>query len=379
MLRKKHGHGDLKRGWDLPDNALSHGLREFLDWTAAMSFSDDTVRQRSRGVRRFILWCVERGLNQPHEVTLSILERYQRHLYHYRKGNGEPLSFGSQASELVPIKAYFKWLTRTHRIPYNPAAELMLPKLPRRLPRNVLSVTDIETILNQPDVATPSGLRDRAMLEVFYSSGVRRTELARLRMIDVDTKRGSLFVREGKGAKDRLVPLGERACGWVMRYLLEVRPLLLASTDDGTLFLADYGEAFHPDTLGDYVKQIIVRAGITVPGACHLFRHACATHMLENGADIRFIQALLGHTDLTSTQIYTQVSIVKLKEIHDATHPARLKRAGSAQTRVDEGEPRCEAESAASGFLGALDAEAGEEDGGANDAVAADARQAARR
>ena len=332
MLRQKRPHGDLKRAWDLPDNALSHALREFLDWSAATGFSAPTLRQRERAGRRFILWSHERGLNHTTDITLSILERYQHHLFHYRKPNGEPLSFGSQAAELVPIKAYFKWLTRTHRIAYNPAAELTLPKLPRRLPRNVLSVAEIETILNQPDVTTPSGLRDRAMLEVFYSSGVRRAELARLRLIDVDTKRGSLFVREGKGAKDRLVPLGARACAWVMRYLLEVRPQLLASVDDGTLFLTDYGAAFHPDTLGDYVKQIIVRAGITVPGACHLFRHACATHMLENGADIRLIQALLGHTDLTSTQIYTQVSIVKLKEIHDATHPARLRK---EQTQSD--------------------------------------------
>ena len=332
MLRRKHSAGSQKRGWDLPDNAFSHALREFLDWTQAMAFSEDTVRQRSHSVRRFILWCVERGLSQPQDVTLSILERYQRHLYHYRKPSGEPLSFGSQASELTPIKAYFKWLTRTHRILYNPAAELMLPKLPRRLPRNVLSIADIETILNQPDVSTPAGLRDRTILEVFYSSGIRRAELTRLRLIDVDTRRGSLFVREGKGAKDRLVPLGERACGWVARYLAEVRPELLASGDDGTLFLTDYGEAFHPDTLGDYVKQIIVRAGISVPGACHLFRHACATHMLENGADIRFIQVLLGHTDLTSTQIYTQVSIAKLKEIHAATHPAKLVRSQPALT-----------------------------------------------
>ncbi len=338
-----------------------------------MSYSDDTVRQRSRGVRRFILWCAERGLSQPGEVTLAILERYQRHLYHYRKPNGEPLSFGSQATELVPIKAYFKWLTRTHRTPYNPAAELMLPKLPRRLPRNVLSVSEIETILNQPDVTTPSGLRDRAMLEVFYSSGVRRTELARLRMIDVDTKRGSLFVREGKGAKDRLVPLGARACAWVARYLLEVRPQLLASVDGGTLFLTDYGAGFHPDTLGDYVKQIIVRAGITVPGACHLFRHACATHMLENGADIRFIQVLLGHTDLTSTQIYTQVSIAKLKEIHDATHPARLKQVADTQNDQERGESRLEPENAASVFLDTLDAETSEEESGVNEAVASSA------
>lgn len=331
MLRKKRPHGDLKRGWDLPDNALSHALREFLDWSAAHGYSATTLRQRQRAMRRFILWCVERALNLPQDITLPILERYQRHLFHYRRDNGAPLSLSFQKQELLPLRAYFKWAARSRLILYNPAAELLMPRTPQRVPRYVLSHAQVESVLAQADAGTLTGLRDRAMMEVFYSSAVRRTELTRLKLHDVDTRRGSLMVCEGKGKKDRLVPLGERACTWVARYLAQVRPALLAHDDDGTLFLTDWGAPFHPDTLSDVIKRYLGQAGITTPGACHLFRHACATHMLENGADIRFIQALLGHADLSSTQIYTHVSIAKLKAIHDATHPARLRKEQTAQ------------------------------------------------
>ena len=163
------------------------------------------------------------------------------------------------------------------------------------------------------------------MLETFYSSGIRRMELVQLKLYDVDTRGGSLTVRGGKGGRDRVVPLGARACAWVDRYLEEVRPQLLARHDDGSCFLTDFGEPFEKNRLGDLVKGYIERAGFKVTGSCHLFRHAMATHMLENGADIRFIQAILGHSDLDTTAIYTQVSIHKLKEVHAATHPAKLR------------------------------------------------------
>ena len=135
-----------------------------------------------------------------------------------------------------------------------------------------------------------------------------------------------MMVRLGKGAKDRLVPIGARACAWVAKYRDEVRPLLAIGHDDHTLFLDDDGSAYEPGKMGDLVKWHLEAAGIRQSGSCHLFRHACATHMLENGADIRFIQAMLGHEKLTTTQIYAQVSLAKLKEIHEATHPARLVR-----------------------------------------------------
>jgi integrase/recombinase XerD len=140
----------------------------------------------------------------------------------------------------------------------------------------------------------------------------------------VDTRNNTLIVRQGKGNKDRYLPLGKRAADWLARYLLDVRPQLLLDVHEAHVFLTNYGAPFERTYLGNLVKQYLRRAGLTLTGSCHVFRHAMATHMLENGADIRFIQAMLGHADLTSTQIYTHVSIRKLQEIHAATHPAKL-------------------------------------------------------
>uniref|UniRef100_UPI003D0C3353 tyrosine-type recombinase/integrase n=1 Tax=Shewanella sp. TaxID=50422 RepID=UPI003D0C3353 len=143
---------------------------------------------------------------------------------------------------------------------------------------------------------------------------------------DLDLSNGSLMVRKGKGQKDRMVPLGERACAWLTKYIEEVRPTIAIEPDDGTVFLTEYGQPMIKNRLSDAVKKHIEAAGIDKPGSCHIFRHSMATHMLENGADIRFIQMILGHSTLTTTEIYTQVSIKKLKEIHTLTHPARSER-----------------------------------------------------
>lgn len=328
MLRKNHPK-TRGRGWDVPANALGHALREFLDHAAATGLSPRTLRQHERATRRFIRWAEERGLSTPSEITLPILERYQRHLYHYRKSNGEPLTFASQYTELAPLKAYFKWLTRNHHILYNPAADLIMPKVIPQLARYVLSVQDVDAILNATDITTDLGVRDRAIMEVLYSSAIRRTELLHLSVFDVDTRRGSLLVRQGKGSKSRLLPLGERACAWVDKYLQEVRSELTLGADAGILFLTQHGDPLTGDSLGDLVKRHIAAAGVAALGACHLFRHACATHMLENGADTRFIQVLLGHSQLSTTQVYTHVALTKLKQIHTATHPAKLERNNS--------------------------------------------------
>lgn len=176
------------------------------------------------------------------------------------------------------------------------------------------------------DVTDPIGLRDRAMLEVLYSTGLRRMELARLRVYDLDAGRGLVFVHQGKWQKDRWVPVGERAIHWVQRYLDEVRPGLVMPPDDGTLFLSRLGQPFNASWLSTTIAQYVDRANLGKRGGCHLFRHTMATVMLENGADIRFIQAMLGHADLKSTQIYTHVAVAQLKAIHAATHPAKSRR-----------------------------------------------------
>ena len=325
-----------------PDTSGGHRayLVEFLDWMAARRFSPHTVKNRRIELNYFIDWCEERGINRPDEVTRSMLERYRQHVFHYRRRHaggrdapeGQPLSFQTQAKRLISVRMFFQWLARHHHLLYNPASELELPRPEQRLPRHILTVAEVGQVLNAIDTAEPTGkgVRDRAMLETLYSTGMRRAELVSLRIDDVDLERGTVLIRQGKGAKDRMVPVGSRACAWIGKYLYGVRPLYIDDVDNRTLFLARHGEGMQGKQLSVIVKKAIEAAHLerfqdTHPNAaCHLFRHACATHMLENGADIRYIQALLGHEDLSTTEIYTRVSILQLKAVHERTHPARL-------------------------------------------------------
>ncbi|MBF0548534.1 MAG: site-specific tyrosine recombinase XerC [Candidatus Riflebacteria bacterium] len=272
-------------------------------------------------------WLDVRGITKPLEVTRPILERYQRYLYHYRKKDGMPLAFRSQTCHIQPIMAFFRWLARNNHILSNPAADLELPRRVKQLPRTVLSIPEVERVLSQINLKDPLGIRDRAIFEIFYSTGIRRGELVNLKLFDVDAARGVLFIREGKGWKDRTVPIGERALAWLDKYLREVRPSLVVPPDDGTIFLTKEALPFHPDTLTEVGRAYVEAANLGKKGSCHIFRHSMATLMLEGGADIRFIQQMLGHSNLNTTQIYTQVSIRKLQEIFKATHPgANLKR-----------------------------------------------------
>ncbi len=314
-----------------PDNLYAYMLR-FLEWLRVKNYSDRTVENREVYLRYFIEWCEERGLSRPQEITKPILERYQRYPFHYRKQNGEPLSTRSQHTRIVPVRAYFKWLTRENYILYNPASEIDLPRLEKRLPKHVLTQPEVECILNQPDVTTAFGVRDRAILETLYSTGIRRMEVIHINLYDIDADRGTLMVRQGKGKKDRMVPIGERALAWMIKYRDEVRPELTMPDDDGTLFLTNFGQAFTRNRMTQLVRDYVNAADIGKTGSCHLFRHTMATLMLENGADIRFIQAMLGHANVSTTQIYTQVSIRQLKEIHTATHPAKMERRRESET-----------------------------------------------
>jgi integrase/recombinase XerD len=301
-----------------------------LDHMRVRNFSEDTIRDRAYCLSYFERWCAERGLTRPSEITKPILERYQRFLFLYRKRDGAPLGFSTQHDRLGAVRAFFKYLSRTNQILSNPASELEMPRVPHRLPRSVLSVPEVERILALPDVQETLGLRDRAMLELLYSTGLRRKELCRLSVYDLDFERGTLLVREGKWMKDRMVPVGERALAWAEKYLLEARGCLLVEPDPRVLFLGQLGEPLDPGYVTSRVSQYI-RKALHRKAGCHIFRHTMATLMLEGGADIRFIQEMLGHSNLQSTQIYTRVALTKLKQIHSATHPgAKLERQQSA-------------------------------------------------
>ncbi len=322
---------------DLGHNRLIRYMEDHFEWMLVTGYSASTVSARRQHIRRFIRWADERGLSDPREITKPMLERYQRYLYYYRKMEGgqagEPLTIGMQYQYLAPLKTWFRWMSREHHILANPAADLDLPRQPKRLPRSTPTVQEVEAILAQADPGTVQGLRDRALLELLYATGLRRMELAGAALYDVDLTRGVLWVRYGKGGRQRVVPLGERACAWLDKYLSEARPELLAA-DSKALFVNDYGEPVHADFISGKVKRYMEFAGVEKVGSAHLLRHACATHMLEGGADIRFIQEMLGHANIETTQIYTHVSIDKLLAVHAATHPSRLERHRGAQTSV---------------------------------------------
>ncbi len=297
---------------------------------AARNYSRETVKNRRSHLGHFRRWCEERGLVRPRELSAPILERYREALAQQRKADGARLAWSSQSERLIAVKVFLRSLVRDRTLLYNPAAELELPKKPKRLPREVLTIAEVEQVLAQPDLATPLGLRDRALLEVLYSTGIRRLELIHLELADVDRERGTLFVREGKGQKDRVVPIGDRALAWLDKYLVEVRPRLARGREVPTVFLSTRGGPLAPNRLTERCHRYVRVAGVRAEGSCHLFRHTAATLMLEAGADLRFIQQMLGHERLSSTEVYTRVSIRQLKEVHSRTHPARLMRGGRA-------------------------------------------------
>lgn len=367
--RRRSGPRPLPSRGDDPEGLAAHTV-DYLEWIRVKSFSERTVASRVVVLRSFAAWCAERGLTRSCEVTRPILERYQRWLFHYRKADGRPLTFHTQQIRLVSIKAFFKYLSRQSRILSNPASDLDLPRRERRLPREALTPQEAEQVLAQPDVTRPLGLRDRAILEVFYSTGMRRMELANLGVYDLDAERGTVLIREGKGKKDRVVPIGERAVAWALKYRDEVRSELLAGPDPGVLFLNELGESIGLDWLTVMVGRYVEKAKVGKRGSCHLFRHTLATVMLEGGADVRYIQEMLGHARLDTTQVYAQVSIRTLKAIHNATHPAAQLRRGQPATTDDIAasvlrvRPDVEAgEASADDLTDALAAEADEEEG----------------
>jgi integrase/recombinase XerD len=354
-----------------PEHAPLWGepLGAFLAWLAEHNYSPRTVGNRAELLGKFIDWASERGLTRAQEVSRPILERYQRALYLHRKADGQPLSVRGQCRHLSALRAWFKWLVQQNQLLYNPAADLQLPRQEKRLPRHILTAAEAEQVLNVPDTQTTLGIRDRAMLETLYSTGMRRMELIGLDIHSIDPERGTVLIRQGKGNKDRVIPIGERALAWVDKYRDQVRPELSLGHDDGTLFLTVQGQAFTPNRLSQLVRRQIDAANIGKRGSCHLFRHTMATLMLENGADVRFIQAMLGHAELSTTQIYTQVSIKMLKQIHSRTHPARLARqAGPEEPAPGEHEQQAQQqaqqdslEEAQRDLLDALDDEARQE------------------
>jgi len=226
----------------------------------------------------------------------------------------------SVARQVSSVRRFYSHLAQTGARADDPTARLPAPRLGRPLPKS-LTERDVEALLAAPETGTPVGLRDRAMLETLYATGLRVSELVSLPVARLNTRQGVIRVVAGKGGKDRLVPLGEEAIAWLERYLGEGRPAMLEGRHSDALFITSRGTAMTRQAFWYLIRRYALRAGIEKPLSPHTLRHAFATHLLDHGADLRSLQMLLGHADLSTTQIYTHVARERLKELHARHHP----------------------------------------------------------
>jgi len=298
-------------------------VARFVEQLRVQGFSPRTVDSYRSHLGFFLAWLVrETDVEEVTGVSPEVLHGWQTWLYGYTDEEGRGLAIATQAARLSVVRAFFRWLVKTDVLLYDPAAGLELPKRKGILPRSVLTKKEVEQLLAAPDVTTPLGLRDRAMLEVLYSTGIRNAELRALQLYDLDLDRGLVRINEGKNAKDRVVPLGEVACRWLREYLDEARPKLLGpGAAEPTLFLSKNGRPLLPLGVIDRLRRLAKQAGIERPVTPHSLRHTFATHMLAGRADIRHIQAMLGHASVATTQIYTRVEVTDLKAVHRRCHP----------------------------------------------------------
>lgn len=320
------GRSGEAAGWMGVPTALEADVTAHLASLIADGLAGSTVSARRAQLRRMSDAFTMQGVLRTADVTAGAVERIRAMLPRaVAEGAREP-GWSTQANIITAVRRFFVWAVRSGRSATDPTVGLERPRLPRRLPRAVLSASEAERVLARPDPSTLLGLRDRAILEVLYSTGIRRMELIGLDLPDLDVERGVLFIREGKGRKDRLVPIGDRAIHWTLRYLDETRSTLLRARDPGALFLGSRGARMRPTRLTERLHGYVMAAGLGKSGSCHIFRHTMATLMHDGGADIRDLQEMLGHALLTTTQVYTHVSIARLKAVHTQTHPARFTR-----------------------------------------------------
>jgi integrase/recombinase XerD len=296
----------------------------------ALRYGERTVPEYLAHVRAFFVWLDRKALTLT-AVKRQDLQAYQADLFVLRKRDGRPYSAGFQVNRLSALKSFFGVLVRRQMILVDPTAGLERPRLETRLPRAILTPKEARQLVLAPDTRTPTDLRDRAILETLYATGIRATELIQLSPFHVDTENGMLRVVRGKGGKDRNVPLTRAAAEAIEAYLREGRPKLLATkrTGSGTypakaprrLFVSPRGGILYRATLDRIVRAWAEKAGIKKHVSPHVFRHSVATHLLKRGADIRHIQVLLGHACLSTTERYTRVEISDLQAIVRRAHP----------------------------------------------------------
>lgn len=304
----------------------------FVEAMTAWNWSRRSVVSYEQNVRYFMNWLdAETEIDDLAKVTPETIASYQTALLAAEKKDGGLLSIGTQHHRLCAVKSFLRYLWREGKLLMNPAAQVSLPKKRRSLPRANLTPREALQMIEAVDTRRPLGVRDRAIVDVLYATGMRNAELRALTLADLGEK--TLAIRQGKGGKDRIVPLGRMTAATVSDYLQLARPKLASRDGVHNIFLTKNGRPLDSLAVINAVKHAARRAGIKKEIHPHSLRHACATHMLKGGADIRHIQRLLGHASLQTTEIYTKVEIGDLKAVHRLYHPRERIRRGRAAAR----------------------------------------------
>jgi len=301
-------------------------LKRYADHLTLGSYSLMTIKKYSANILEFFHWLSkDKGIVRIQDITRELLTEYQNKIMVQKRiRDALPLGLWMKYGKLVTLKTFFKFLVRKRLLLYNPAGDLDLPRVRKDTLREVLKENEVKKILSASRGDGPLQIRDRALLELFYSTGMRNSEARSLEIEDVDFERQEARIRHGKGyfgKRERVVPIGRIALSHLEDYLTLARPKLLGQEHTAILFVSKSGLPLRIQEPDLIIKKYARIAGIKKKVRTHLLRHSFATHLLRHGADIRYVQAMLGHASLDSTQIYTKVEISDLKRIHRKTHP----------------------------------------------------------
>lgn len=297
-------------------NALQTS-QDFIDRFVDALWIEDGLAANSLAAYRRDLGLLAQWLAQAHGRSINELTEEQLREYGVARHAGSKATSANR--RLTVFKRYFRWALREHLVTADPTIKLLSARQPLRVPKT-LSEAQVEALLAAPDVDTPLGLRDRTMLELMYASGLRVSELVGLKTVHVSLSEGALRAT-GKGTKERLVPFGEEAHAWIRRYLDESRAEILKGQVSDALFVTARGAPMTRQMFWKLIKQYALKGGVHVPMSPHTLRHAFATHLLNHGADLRAVQMLLGHADISTTTIYTHVARERLRTLHAQHHP----------------------------------------------------------
>ena len=331
-------NGKTKMSDSAPINSPNEHLFAFREHLRVLGRTQATVESYTDHVKSFLE--VEADVRS---VTRTRLEAYIARLYDYRTKDGKAYATNTVIVKIRSIKRFFEFLEKTNVIFVNSAEFIHEPRKEVRLPRCVLTAAEARIVLDQPNLGKPTGIRDRAVLEVFYSTGIRLEELCNLSIFDADLQGGMLRINSGKGKKDRVVPLGKHAVRFIREYVEKVRPRFTAqSRSERRLFIDYYGKPLSKQSVSIMIRTCARVAGVKKRVSAHTFRHSFATELVKNGADITAVQKMLGHSDLNVTQIYLRSAGIDVKIAHQKTHPRERERETAAKPALERIRPEYE-------------------------------------